>query len=209
MKDIVKSNLSLYRDEANLATVHLIKKACEHLLVKNKKISPQSTHDVMVEIANDIERKHLIKFSTLRRKNLKWRGIIDEYEAYRLKNPVNKEQVNLDIKFSEQRLAQQNYMLREKVLDLSDEVATLNAALNKVDYQTAQNKTSNPPLMQMVPLGDTTDDYKAILAGVVTQLLNHTHLVEIDTNGNLKAFGKDGKIMLLQADSLDKLGLYG
>jgi len=209
MKDTAKNNcLNLYRDEANLTTVHLIKKACEHLLVKNKKISPQSTHDVMVELANDIERKHLIKYSTLRRKNHKWRAIIDEYEAYRLKNPVNKEHVDLDVKFSEQRLAQQNYMLREKVLDLSDEVATLKASLNKTDNKTTQNTSSHLQSMQMIPLDETTDDYRAILAGVVSQLLNHTHLVEIDINGNLKAFGKDGKVMLLHSETLNKLSLY-
>jgi len=209
MEENNTSNLDVYRHEAKTASMRLIKKSCEYLLARNKKISPQSTYEIMVEIADNHEQKYIIKPTTLRRKNLKWRGIIDEYEAYRLNNPVNKTSVDVDAKFAEQRLSQQNYMLREKILDLSDEVATLSSALEKVKSQSSQEQHSSSSLMEMVPSDNTDDNYRTVLSGVIYQLLNHTYLVEIDTNGNLKAFGKDGKIMLLNADSLSKLDIYG
>jgi len=209
MKKNKKSNIEYFLDEAKEQRLQLLKKTCEHMLRKNIKITPTTVADHMLNLATKNEQKYILKKDALRLKHLKWRSIIDEYEKMRLSNPINMQNKKIDVKFADQRLSQQNLLLREKVVELSEEVTILKAALRRRDV--AQKKPISQNIsneIDMVPVDDETD-YKNILSGVILQLIRSTHLTELDKQGNLKVFGKDGKVMLLTSKIMKKLNIYG
>jgi len=204
-----KSNIEYFLDEAKEKRLKLLKKTCEHMLHKNIKITPTSVAEYMLDLATKNEQKYVLKKDALRLKHLRWRSIIDEYEKMRLNNPINIRNKKIDVKFADQRLSQQNLLLREKVVELSEEVTILKAALRRKDV--AQEKRSSQDVsneINMIPVDDETD-YKNILSGVILQLIRNTHLTELDKQGNLKVFGKNGKIMLLTSKIMKKLNIYG
>jgi len=204
-----KSNIEYFLDEAKEQRLKLLKKTCEHMLRKNIKITPTAVADHMLNSATKNEQKYILKKDALRLKHLRWRSIIDEYEKMRLSNPINIQNKKIDVKFADQRLSQQNLLLREKVTELSEEVTILKAALRRKNI--TQNKPTSQDIsseINMVPVEDETD-YKNILSGVILQLIRNTHLTELDEQGNLKVFGKDGKIMLLTSKIMKKLNIYG
>ncbi len=204
-----KSNIEYFLEEAKEQRLQLLKKTCEYMLRKNIKITPTTVADHMLDLATKNEQKYVLKKDALRLKHLRWRSIIDEYEKMRLSNPINIQNKKIDVKFADQRLSQQNLLLREKIVELSEEVTILKAALRRKDV--AQKKPNSQNLsneINMVPVDDETD-YKNILSGVILQLIRNTHLTELDKQGNLKVFGKDGKIMLLTSKIMKKLNIYG
>ncbi len=136
-----KSNIEYFLDEAKEQRLQLLKKTCEHMLRKNIKITPTTVADHMINLATKNEQKYILKKDALRLKHLKWRSIIDEYEKMRLSNPINMQNKKIDVKFADQRLSQQNLLLREKVVELSEEVTILKAALRRRDV--AQKKPNS------------------------------------------------------------------
>lgn len=196
-----KTNFEEYIENNNNIRIKLVTTACENLLNSGIKITPKNIYNEQQNIAKtNIEIKLVVSARSLSRSALKWKNIID---IYKLKQE-DESSVELNKKnLSELDLRHQNFILREKIVEMDIENKTLREVRKQQEKKILNLLNSTESYLTSDSVVTIIDEYnwKDILSGVIDTLTSHTHVTE-SINDNLYVFGKDGKVLLISKDIL-------